>query len=222
MNKLEFQTKYNIREKCHFDYNRLPDLKEVKFGALRFPKKGHFILHQNNVITYSSRASKPVLFLQNNNERKFIPFSFKTKWIENQFPNSWFSKMDLDELEEIFFKEKDKYLKENYGSFRFERLLSINSINKYSVSFKGKEEYIKYNFQEKSNRIYEFDIDLNIDIAFGFDLENNKTILITYCERDELNKVHIGSKESLIEMGALRIEWITKNKWINFKEKKIK
>ena len=129
-----------------------------------------------------------------------------------------YTKYNYGYLSDLF----DKYLKENYGSFGFEKLRRIKSINKYSVSFKGKEKHIKHSFYEKDNQIYEFDIDLKIDVAFGLDLDNDKTVLITYSDSGELNKIYIGAKESLKKMGALRIEWITKNKWINFEENQIK
>lgn len=221
----EIKTKYRIHEKCTFDERQIPQLKDIKFLGIRYPKKGHLILHENNVISFSSRASNPILQLlyesEKDKKKKILQFVFSSKWIENQFPNSWFTKLEIEEIERTGFYEEE-YWKENYGSFGFGNCQQINSINKYYIQFKGEDQFIDYEFYDERDEVYEFEIDLYIDVAYGLDLSNSKSIIFTHSEGSEASTVYIGDKRDLEKMGIFRINWLKKDDYIEMKEKKMK
>ena len=221
MDRSQIQAYYNIEKKCDFAYSKLPNLEDVWFSGVRFPVKGLFRILDNGVITYSATASRPVLFLQNNEKKRLIPIRFSTEWIEFQFPNSHFEKMYLEPLEELEFGGYNAYLRKNFSSFSFEKLQRVKSFNKYSVKFEGTERYVERKWKEVDH-VYEMDIYLDVDVAFGLDLENGKTVLFTYSDGGELNTVYIGTKAQLKALGAFSEDWIVYKERIEYVEERIR
>ncbi|MEO1515455.1 MAG: hypothetical protein AAFV95_10590 [Bacteroidota bacterium] len=202
------QTNYQIDERAKFNIDHWP--ANGNWKLLGIDAEGFHIdpTTAGGVQQAFGRVSKLAIWFQREGEE--MALSFCPRFCQTQFPNSWWSCLDVEQSPPDHSKAGEEF---RFGLASPQRILAAY---KNHIAYQGKDFYVIDEHRAKNYQAWEFTIDLHIDLAYSFHLANNHWVAITYREGPECFEVSYGRKEQLQAKGYLREKWLRKDAYIDW------